>query len=47
MSLPQGKDKNLLGPTTLINGRFTKVFYKVATCPKRSLLKDPQSGPLM
>ena len=29
----QGKAKNLLETTTLVHGRFTKVFSKMATCP--------------
>ena len=31
----------------LLSGRFIEVFYKATTCPRRSLLNGPKSGPLI
>ena len=37
-NLLQGKTKNLLEKTTLVNVSFMKVFYKTAICRKQPLL---------
>ena len=31
----------------LVSGRFTKMFYKTTTCPRRPLLSGPKSGHLI
>ena len=41
------KTKNLPRTRDFVRCHFIKVFFKMTTCPRRTLLRGPKSGRLM